>query len=127
MGREREVAKREWSKPHHGVQHLGEMADTRWCTVSDYGAYGEFSELTLRGVGIPMLGAPTHDFFGHGHAERARAAGEAWVRSAATPLDVSAPRPAVPKGEATAIGQQVVGRGASGQGHLFGTTQAAHP
>jgi hypothetical protein len=63
-----------WTKPFHGVQHLGTLGDMRWATVTDYGSFAELTHWA-RGVGITGNPQSRHD-----SAEQARQAGERWVR-----------------------------------------------
>lgn len=63
-----------WTKPYYGVMHLGQMADKRWASVIDRGA---FAELFKSGMGITDTEA-TYDT-----VEQAKAAGEAWVATGA--------------------------------------------
>lgn len=65
-----------WSKPHHGVQHLGRASDRRWATVEEYSP--AFAVLTkwLQGH---FWESETVNF---DSAAEARTAGEAWVERA---------------------------------------------
>ena len=61
-----------WSKPYYGVSHLGQLADDRWATITDYSS---FVELTgwFRSCGT----RPNEATFDT--VEQAKAAGERWV------------------------------------------------
>lgn len=58
-----------WTKPFHGVQHLG--ADNRWATVTDRGSSADLT-CWFPGCGF-RLEVSTHT-----DAEKARRAGETW-------------------------------------------------
>lgn len=62
-----------WSKPYHGVQHLGCYGPrNHWCTVEDYGTFADLS-CWFPGCGF----YPKHSK--HSTAAEARAAGERYL------------------------------------------------
>lgn len=62
-----------WTKPFHGVQHLGEFGTQRfWCTVNDYGSFAELLRWTPGCQFSPMRST-------HLSAANARAVGEGWL------------------------------------------------
>lgn len=65
-----------WSRPHYGVSHLGNLGDNRWATVIDRGSFAELIKW-FRGCGMQ----PYECAFDT--AGQARSAGEAWVEKAA--------------------------------------------
>lgn len=64
--------KHTWTKPFHGVQHLGEYHDRFWCTVCDYDTFAELSRWTP-GCGFSPMNST------HLTAANARAVGEEWL------------------------------------------------
>jgi hypothetical protein len=63
-----------WTKPFHGVQHLGDRP--RWVTVTDRGSFGELTRW-YPGCGYNPLQSM------HPTADAARAAGERWMQGGA--------------------------------------------
>jgi hypothetical protein len=70
---------KEWTKPYHGVQHLGRIADARWATVV---AWDSYAELTCWYRGCGFVSVPLHMF---DTVEEARTAGEQWVARGVQP------------------------------------------
>lgn len=63
----------EWTKPFHGVQHLGDPSKGKsWVTVNDYGT---FAELLCWFPGCQFGPLQSQ----HDSAEAARAEGEKWL------------------------------------------------
>lgn len=61
-----------WSKPFHGVQHLGRVSDLYWSTVEDYGSFAVLSKWFPGCAFNPM--EETFDT-----ADQARTVGETWI------------------------------------------------
>lgn len=62
-----------WTRPYHGIQHLGQPRDRRWATVTDW---GDSAELVRWWLGCGFV-EPTVEHFPS--IDDARKAGEAWV------------------------------------------------
>lgn len=63
------AAAADWTKPFHGMQHLG--TGNRWATVTNYGSSAELT-CWFPGCGFRP------DVTTHTDADRARQAGESW-------------------------------------------------
>ena len=70
-----------WSKPFHGLHHLGaengKVASTHWVTVQDCGAFALLRR-RFPGGGFSSIDST------HPNVATAKAAGEAWLRDVAT-------------------------------------------
>lgn len=66
---------RMWSKPYCGVSHLGEIADLRWATITQWDSFVELTRW-LKGS------RPIESTFDT--LAEAKAAGEGWVAEART-------------------------------------------
>lgn len=63
---------RKWTKPYHGVQHLGELGDLYKCSIDDSGTFAILCKW-YPGCGF----CPIEEQ--HPTAAEARAAGEKWL------------------------------------------------